>query len=413
MTGDRETAAVAGQSASDAATDLAPQGCARRAFILGAAGASLAAGGWISRAEPARAAESPRAASPLFAYIGCFTSAQRNARAKGISVYRIDQSGTWTLAQTLETVPNPQFIAFDRQQKFLYSVHGDGTDVSSYAIDKPSGMITFLNKQPTSGNNSTHLTPDPSNRYIVIGNGPGVAVFPINPDGSLAPYTDMVPAQGEVGPHRNQTGAGPHPHYVSFDPSGRFLVAPDRGVDRIHIYRLDLSSGKLVPNGFARTRPGAGPRHLAFHPSKPWVYVCDELDSTVTAYAWDSERGELKAFQVIPSLPMNYIGGNSTAEIQVAPSGKYVYVSNRGHNSIVIFSVDAANGMLAPVGWEPTQGRTPRFLTLDPTGSLLYAANLDSDNIVTFRVDQQTGKLTPTGQIIDTGSPSCIIFAQA
>jgi hypothetical protein len=125
----------------------------------------------------------------LFAYIGCFTSAQRNARAKGISVYRIDQAGAWTLVQTLETVPNPQFIAFDRQQKFLYSVHGDGTDVSSYAIDKPSGRITFLNKQPTSGNNSTHLTPDPSNRYIVIGNGPGVAVFPINPDGSLAPYT--------------------------------------------------------------------------------------------------------------------------------------------------------------------------------------------------------------------------------
>jgi hypothetical protein len=203
MTGDRETAAVAGQSGSDAATDLAAQGCARRAFILGAAGASLAAGGWISRAEPARAAESPRAASALFAYIGCFTSAQRNARAKGISVYRIDQTGTWALVQTLETVPNPQFIAFDRQRKFLYSVHGDGTDVSSYAIDKPSGRITFLNKQPTSGNNSTHLTPDPSNRYIVIGNGPGVAVFPINRDGSLAPYTDMVPAQGEVGPHRN------------------------------------------------------------------------------------------------------------------------------------------------------------------------------------------------------------------
>jgi 6-phosphogluconolactonase len=294
-------------------------------------------------------------------------------------------------------------------------VHGDGAEVSSYAIDKTSGRISFLNKQPTNGKNSTHLTPDPSNRYIVIGNGPGVAVFPINQDGSLAPFTDMVPAIGQVGPHRNQIEAGPHPHYVSFDPSGQFLVAPDRGLDLVHIYRLDASTGKLAENdpGFAATRPGAGPRHLAFHPAKPWAYVCDELDSTVTAYGWNSERGELKAFQVIPTLPAAYMGKNSPAEIQVAPSGSFVYVSNRGHNSIVTFSVDPATGMLAPLGWEPTQGRTPRFFTLDPTGSLLYAANLESDNIVAFRVDQKSGKLTPTGQVVPTGSPSCIIFARA
>jgi 6-phosphogluconolactonase (cycloisomerase 2 family) len=330
-------------------------------------------------------------------------------------VYRIDPDGAWTLLQTLDTVPNPQFIAFDRQQRFLYSVHGDGTEVGAYAIDKPSGRIKRLNTQPTKGNNSTHLAPDPSNRYIVIGNGPGVAVFPINPDGSLSAFTDMVPATGEVGPHRNQTGAGPHPHYVSFDPSGRFLVAPDRGTDRVLIYRLDAATGKLAANdpAFARTRRGAGPRHLAFHPTKPWAYVCDELDSTVTAYAWNSERGELKAFQVIPAQPDTYMGNNSPAEIQVAPSGNFVYVSNRGHNSIVTLSVDPATGRLAPVGWEPTQGRTPRFFTLDPTGSLLYAANLESHNIVAFRVDQTTGKLTPTGRIVETGSPSCIIFARA
>jgi len=283
------------------------------------------------------------------------------------------------------------------------------------AIDKASGRIRFLNKQPTSGNNSTHLTPDPSNRYLVIGNGPGVAVFPFNPDGSLAPFSDMVPAGGEIGPHRNQTGAGPHPHYVSFDPSGHFLVAPDRGVDRIHIYRLDASTGKLAANdpGFARTRPGAGPRHLAFHPAKPWAYVCDELDSTVTAYAWDSERGALKALQVISTLPESYIGRNEPAEIQVAPSGRFVYVSNRGHDSIVSYSVDPATGTLAPVGWEPTQGHAPRFFTLDPTGGLLYAANLESHDIVAFRVDQTSGKLTPTGLVVPTGSPSCIIFARA
>jgi 6-phosphogluconolactonase len=242
-----------------------------------------------------------------------------------------------------------------------------------------------------------------------------VAVFPINPDGSLAPFTDMVPALGEVGPHRNQSAAGAHPHYVSFDPGGRFLLAPDRGVDRIHIYRLDVATGKLAANdpAFAKTRTGAGPRHLAFHPAKPWAYVCDELDSTVTGFAWDSERGELKAFQVIPTLPETFMGNNQPAEIQFAPSGNFVYVSNRGHDSIAIFGVDPANGRLAPVGWEPTRGRTPRYFTLDPTGSLLYAANLESDNIIAFRVDQKSGKLAPTGQVVPTGSPSCIIFARA
>jgi 6-phosphogluconolactonase len=403
------------ETPADFVDGFTPKGGARRTFLLGAAGgmATFAAG--IPARRDASAAESTGAAFPGFAYIGCFTSATRNASAKGISVYRIDQGGDWTLLQTLETVPNPQFIAFDRQQKYLYSVHGDGTEVSSYAIDGPSGRIRFLNKQPTQGKNSTHLTPDPSNRYIVIGNGPGVAVFPINPDGSLAPFTDMVPAPGEVGPHRNQSAAGAHPHYVSFDPSRRFLLAPDRGVDRIHIYRLDGATGKLAANDppFGKTRSGAGPRHLAFHPAKPFAYVCDELDSTVTAFVWDSERGELKAFQVTPTLPETFMGNNQPAEIQVAPSGNFVYVSNRGHNSIVTFSVDAANGRLAPVAFEPTQGRTPRFFTLDPTGSLLYVANLESDNIVTFRVDQNSGKLTPTGQVVQTGSPSCIIFARA
>ena len=305
MKPENETSAVIdARRPGSAANALMPEGGTRRTFLQGAAGgmATLAAGGLLAARQDAAA---QGAGGPLFAYIGCFTTERRQAKGKGISVYRIDPAGAWTHLQTLETVPNPQFIAFDRQKRFLYSVHGDGTEVSAYAIDKPSGQIRFLNKQPTKGNNSTHLTPDPSNRYIVIGNGPGVAVFPINQDGSLAPFSDMVPAPGEVGPHRNQTGAGPHPHYVSFDPSGRFLVAPDRGTDRVLIYRLDGSTGKLVANdpGFARTRRAAGPRHLAFHPAKPLAYVCDELDSTVTAYGWNSDRGELKAFQVIPSVP--------------------------------------------------------------------------------------------------------------
>ncbi len=391
----------------------ADSGGRRKVLQQIAGGAAALAVGVLA---PARAHADAPDSVPTFIYIGCFTTRKRGAKGDGISVYRMDgPAGEWKLVQVLPTVENPQFIAFDRQQKFLYSVHGDGTEVSAYAIDRASGKITFLNKQPTDGVNSTHLTVDPGNRYLVIGNGPGVAVFPRRDDGSLAPHSDMVPTTFEAGPHRNQSGEGPHPHYVSFDPGGRFLVAPDRGVDRVLIYRLDTASGKLVANdpGFVRTRNGAGPRHMAFHPAQPWAYVVNELDSTVLACQWDMTRGEFKPFEVITTLPTNYTGNNSPAEIFVAPSGKFVYVSNRGHNSIAIFSVDQASGELAPAGWESTRGKTPRFFTLAAGGSMLYAANLDSHNIVAFRVDPQSGKLTATGQVIETGSPSCILFSRA
>jgi 6-phosphogluconolactonase len=181
------------------------------------------------------------------------------------------------------------------------------------------------------------------------------------------------------------------------------------------IYRLDAASGKLVANdpGYVRTRKAAGPRHMAFHPTQPWAYVANELDSTVAAYTWNSESGEFKPFEVITTLPTNYTGNNSPAEIFVAPSGKFVYVSNRGHNSIAIFSVDPASGELAQVGWESTRGKTPRFFALAAGGTMLYAANLESHNIVAFRIDQQTGKPAATGQVIETGSPSCILFSRA
>ena len=285
MTSKENTVAADDERARNVTVELTTEGSARRTFLLGAAGgmATLAAGGLVSGSNEASAQESRGAAVPLLAYVGCFTTERRKAKGKGISVYRIDPAGAWTLLQTAESVPNPQFIAFDRQHKFLYSVHGDGTEVSAYAIDKPSGQLKFLNKQPTNGNNSTHLTPDPSNRYIVIGNGPGVAVF-----------SDQRGRVAQAA-HRHDAGAGHQfrsartrqserraglctsTHYVSFDPSGRFLVAPDRGTDRVLIYRLDPSTGKLAANdpAFGATRHAAGPRHLAFHPSKPWAYVCD------------------------------------------------------------------------------------------------------------------------------------------
>lgn len=357
--------------------------------------------------------ESKNVAHPTFAYIGCFTTEKRKARGKGIAVYRVDQAtGAWTLVEAYDAIPNPHYLALDRTQKFLYSAHGDSSEIGAYAIDKQTGKLKLLNKQPTGGDNSSSVMPDPSNRYIVLANGPGVAVFPVNEDGSLAPRSDLALPSGEPGPYRRHQDE-PHPHQAWFDLSGRFVVVPDKGLDKVHVYQFDARGGKLVPCDppFVKCRHGAGPRHVTFHPAGHYAYVVNELDSTVTAYHWDSETGELKPFQIISTTPTTYTGDNTGAEIAVAPSGKFVYASNRGHDSIVIYSVDPASGMLAHVGWESVQGRKPRFFGLDPDGSQLYAANEDSHTIVAFRVDRETGKLTPTGQIVETGSPSCIVFA--
>ena len=350
---------------------------------------------------------------PKFAYVGCFTTAKRKARGKGIAVFRIDAaSGAWTQVEAYDAVPNPHYLALDRTQRFLYSAHGDSSQVCAYARDTETGRLTLLNTEETGGDNSSTVTPDSSNRYIVLANGPGVAVFPVKDDGALAPRSDLVIPPGEPGPYRKEQH-GPHPHQAIVDPSGRFVVAPDKGLDRIHVFRFDASSGKLLPGEppFVKARYGAGPRHIGFHPARPYAYLANELDSTVTAYHWDPDRGTLRPFQRVSTTPDTHTVDNTGAEIEVAPSGRFVYVSNRGHDSIAIFSIDAANGRLEAIGWEPVQGRKPRFFCLAADGNHLYAANENSHTIVVFRVDRERGALTPTGQVIETGSPSCIVFA--
>ncbi len=355
----------------------------------------------------------PKSASrPKFAYVGCFTTAKRKARGKGVAVFRIDPvTGAWTFVDACDAIPNPHYVCLDHTQRFLYSAHGDSSEIGAYAIDPQTGKLRFLNKQQTDGDNSSTVMPDPGNRYVVLSNGPGVAVFPIQPDGSLAPYTDLVIPQGTPGPFRDEQ-EGPHPHQATFDLTGQFVVVPDKGLDKVHVFRFDAARGKLVPCDppFVKARYGAIPRHIAFHPRRPYAYLVNEQDSTVNVYHWDTARGELKPFQRVPTLPTSYVGDNMAAEIAILPSGKFLYASNRGHESIVIYSVDPATGTIEPIGWESVQGKKPRFFALDPDASHLYAANEDSHTIVVFRIDQKTGKLTPTGQIIETGSPSCIVF---
>jgi len=357
--------------------------------------------------------KSKTATRPKFAYVGCFTTEKRKARGKGVAVFRIDPAtGKWAFVDACDAIPNPHYVCLDHTQRFLYSAHGDSSEIGAYAIDKQSGKLKFLNRQPTGGDNSSTVMPDPGNRYIVLATGPGVAVFPVNADGSLAPRSDLVIPKGKPGPFRDEQH-GPHPHQATFDPTGRFVVVPDKGLDKVLVFRFDAERGKLVPCDppFVKARYGAIPRHIAFHPSRPYAYVVNEQDSTVNAYHWDTGRGELKPFQRVPTTPTTYVGDNMAAEIAILPSGKFLYASNRGHDSIVIYSVDPANGTIKPIGWESVQGKKPRFFGLDPDASHLYAANEDSHTIVEFRINPKTGKLTPTGQVIETGSPTCVVFA--
>ena len=350
----------------------------------------------------------------MFAYAGSYTTEKRQGRGAGITVWAIEPgSGEWSLVQTVGDLVNPSFLAFDRRRRVLYSAHGDEDYATAFAIDELTGRLAPLNRQSTGGKNGVHLAVDATNRFLVVGNYAAgtVAVLPIARDGSLEPLCDLVTLIGMPGPDPVQQSSS-HPHDVPFDRSGRFVIVPDKGFDRVFVFELDTTAGKLRPGDplWVTARPGAAPRHADFHPTGPYAYVNNELDSTITAYRFDSARGGLEPLHVISTVPADFTSKNTTAEIAAAPSGRFVYVSNRGHDSIAIFAVDAASGRLSSVGWEPAQGKTPRFFALDPPGTCLYVANQNSDTIVAFHVNTATGLLAPTGHVIHTGSPSSIVF---
>jgi 6-phosphogluconolactonase (cycloisomerase 2 family) len=352
----------------------------------------------------------------MLAYVGSYTTEKRHGRGRGIEVYRVDDaSAAWTPVQTVGGLANPSFLALDRRQRVLYSAHGDEDYATAFAIDAATGQLTSLGRQSTGGTNGVHLAVDATNRFLVVGNYASgtVAALPIAEDGSLGPLSDLATLKGAPGPDPVQQSSS-HPHDVPFDRSGRFVIVPDKGFDRVFLFRLDTTRGALVPGDppSVASRPGAAPRHADVHPRAPYAYVNNELDSTVTTYQFDPDAGVLEPLQTISTVPADFTAKNTTAEIAVARSGHFVYVSNRGHDSVAIFAVDPASGLLSTVGWEPAQGKTPRFFALDPAGASLYVANQNSDTIVAFRVDPATGRLTPTGQVIRTPSPSSIVFRE-
>jgi 6-phosphogluconolactonase (cycloisomerase 2 family) len=347
-----------------------------------------------------------------YAYVGARTTKERNARGNGINVFRVDaKTGAWTHVQLVGDLVNPSFLAFDRSGKFLYTIHGDLSDITSFSINEETGELTQINRQSTEGKNPVHLAIDPTNRFVVVANHitSSLALLTREPDGSLGPVIDLVTLEGEIGPHRAEQPF-PKPHQVEFDPSGKYIAVPDKGLDLVFTYEIDAAGKLRASTEPAQAREGAGPRHVAFHPSGGLAYVINELDSTVTAYRFSPETGALEPFQRLTALPDTFTGNSRASEIAVSPDGRFVYASNRGHDSIAIFAAEEGSGRLTPAGWQASGGRTPRFFAIDPNYQRLLVANEDTDTIVSFDIDRSDGSLRPVGEPVKIGSPVCIVF---
>jgi len=284
--------------------------------------------------------------------------------------------------------------------------------LSAFSIDRNIGNLTLLNQRASLGGAPCHLSVDAAGRFVMVANyaGGNVSVFPILSDGSLGEATDTAQHQGS-GPNKDRQ-EGPHAHCVMLDQSNRYAFAVDLGLDKIMIYRFDGQRGKLSPASphWAQLTPGAGPRHFVFHPNGKFTYVINELNSTITAFRYDSVSGALDSIQTVSTLPQLFSRISYCADLHFSPSGKFLYGSNRGHNSIVVFSVDGSTGMLTYVQHADTQGKTPRNFTIDPMGRFLLVANQQSDTIVTLRIDQSTGRLKPTGYVAEVPTPVCLKF---
>ncbi|MDK2661563.1 lactonase family protein [Cupriavidus consociatus] len=350
----------------------------------------------------------------MYAYVGSRTTRERNARGDGISVFRVEAaSGALEPVQVVGDLVNPSFLTLNRRGDRLYSVHGDMSEISAFAVDRASGRLEFINRQSTHGKNPVHLALDPSERYIVVSNhiGASLAVLPLSDHGALGEMTQLVKLDGPIGPHRTEQKQA-KPHFNPFDPSGNFVIVPDKGLDRTFAFRF--ADGKLAPAApsFVESREASGPRHVAFHPNGRYAYVVNELDSTVTTYSYNRSTAQLTPLQILPTLPETFTGNSRAAEIEVDRSGRFVYASNRGHDSIAVFAVDPSTSLLRFTGADLSHGRTPRFFTTDPSGRFLYALNEDSDTIIAFHINPNSGRLYPTGFSVRTGSPVCMVFSR-
>jgi len=390
-------------------TDRAPS---RREFLrfagLGMLGLTLAD---LPVAGAAQAGE-------LLLYVGTYTT----GNSEGIYLYRFNlTSGELTHAGTTKGVVNPSFLTLAPNRRYLYAVNEvddfagrKSGAVSAFAVDQKTGGLRLLNQQASLGANPCYVDVNAAGKFVLIANytGGNLTVFPVQPGGGLGESTDTKQYQGSSVNRERQEG--PHAHCVMLDPTNRFAYSCDLGTDKIMIFRFDAQNGKLLPNEppWVQVKPGSGPRHLAFDGTGSYVFVLNELASTLIAFRRDPEKGSLQELQTITTLPKDFAGANTGADLHVSRNGQFLFCSNRGHDSIAIFKIDPRNGALTAIGHEPTRGLTPRNFAIDPTGAFLLVANQKSDNIVVFRLDQRTGRLSLTGQMVQVPSPVCLKFTK-
>jgi 6-phosphogluconolactonase len=350
-----------------------------------------------------------------FFYAGSYTA----NREEGISIGRFDSDHIEIqLIDVCRNVSNPSFLIFDPARKFVYAANE--TDdyggkksgyVSSFRCDEKSGRLTFLNQQPSLGAHPCHLTISKSGKFLLVANytGGNVAVLPVRPDGQLGEPVEMVQHSGK-GPNTNRQESA-HAHSVNLSPDNRFAVVCDLGMDKIMVYRFNSTTGKLTPaeTPFFQTAPGAGPRHLTFSADGMNAFVVNELNSTITCLAYDPGKGLLTERQTLSTLPDAFTGENTCADIHIHPSGRYIYTSNRGHDSIAVFST-GEGGRMKLLQHQSTLGKTPRNFAIHASGKFLVAANQDSGSIPVFSIDPVTGRLTATGKSIQISKPVCLLF---
>ncbi|HEX4054320.1 MAG TPA: lactonase family protein [Tepidisphaeraceae bacterium] len=354
-------------------------------------------------------------ATQFWVYIG--TNTHPPSESKGIYLYRFDAaSGDVANRGLAADIDDPGWQVIPPSGKFLYTCATTDKHrtsiVAAYRIDPNTGALTFLNQQPSGGEDTPHVDVDPAGSCVVAANyGSGdISVLPINADGSLSAPSAVIKHSGSsVNPDRQKH---PYPHSCNFDPSGKFVLVPDLGVDKVYIYRFDPVTRTLIAASppTVSVTPGFGPRHMSFHPNGKFAYLINEMGGTVVVFSWDSAAGQLRALQTLSTVPPDYHGLNTSAEVHVLPNGRFLYATNRGPDDIAIFAADPGSGALRLLGYQPTQGKHPRDFAIDPTGQFLFVANMNSDSVVIFRVNPETGQLTPTGQVLHVPTPDCVTF---
>lgn len=359
-----------------------------------------------------------RRAQPFWVYVGTYTS----EGSKGIHLLSFDpESGSLRRVGLAAEAPNPTFLAVHPQKGVLYAGSElrdaggrHGGSLNAFAIDARTGGLRFLNRQPSRGDGPCHLSVEASGRFVLTANyaSGSVAMLPVEADGRLGEPADGVQHEGSSVNRERQSG--PHAHSITPSPDNRFALAADLGTDRIMVYRLDLAAGRLRPNDppWTPVRPGAGPRHLVFHPERPMVYAINELDNTVVSFAWDAGRGALREIQTVSTLPAGFRETNYAADIHTDAAGRFLYGSNRGHDSIAVFGI-GADGLLTPLGHASVGGRWPRHFALDSSGAWLLAANQESDAVTVLRRDPDTGNLQATRQSVEASKAVCVALVRA